>query len=117
MIGQGCIASLPVCNLASFTASGNRGVLMRKSGFRFVTVSSLFVLLSAVVASGQELTPMGGEFLVPVVTTGAQYNPAVDIATEGGFVVTWNSSHDGSGLGVFARRFGSTGQPLAGEFL
>ena len=41
----------------------------------------------------------------------------VDMESDGGFVVAWNSANqDGSGNGVFARRFDAAGASVAGEF-
>jgi hypothetical protein len=56
--------------------------------------------------------PLGAEFQVNTYTTGSQGRPAV-AADATGFVVTWQSggypgSQDGSGNGVFARRFRTT---------
>jgi hypothetical protein len=51
--------------------------------------------------------PRGAEFQVNGYTTGEQVLPAVASSPSGNFVVSWNSvGQDGSGLGVFARRFG-----------
>jgi len=59
----------------------------------------------------------GGEFQVNTYTTGYQTRAAVAVAPAGNFVVTWDSyGQDGSGLGVFARRFDSAGTPGGGEF-
>jgi hypothetical protein len=67
-------------------------------------------------------TRVGGEFQVNTYTTGNQFSAAVAMDSSGGFVVAWtsgtyyNNAPDGSGYGVFARRFASTGTPLGGEF-
>jgi hypothetical protein len=58
----------------------------------------------------------GVEFQVNLYTTGQQSSAAVALSAAGDFVVTWNSYQDGSGIGVFARRFSRLGDPLAGEF-
>ena len=53
------------------------------------------------------------DFQVNTYTTYYQYHPAVGVAPSGDFVVTWDSEHqDGSGYGIFARRFASTGVAL-----
>ena len=53
------------------------------------------------------------DFQVNTYTTDYQYEPSVGVATSGDFVVTWTSyGQDGSGNGIFARRFASTGSPL-----
>jgi len=61
--------------------------------------------------------PLGGEFQVNTVTMGNQARPSIAVDGSGNFVVTWNSyGQDGSGYGVFGRRFDSGGAPLGGEF-
>jgi hypothetical protein len=59
---------------------------------------------------------LGAEFQVNTHTASAQYMPAVAAAADGDFVVTWEGDdRDGSGLGVFARRFSRAGDALASE--
>ena len=62
--------------------------------------------------------PLGSEFQINTYTTNSQGSPAVARAGAGDFVVVWRSSggQDGSGDGVFGRRFNSAGAPLGGEF-
>ena len=61
--------------------------------------------------------PAGSEFQVNTHTTNAQVAPALAVDGSGGFVVTWESNlQDGSGEGIFGRRFDSAGVPLGGEF-
>jgi hypothetical protein len=58
----------------------------------------------------------GAEFQVNSYTTSYQYFPAV-AALANGFVVVWTSNgQDGSGYGVFGRRFDASGTPQGGEF-
>jgi hypothetical protein len=48
---------------------------------------------------------------------GIQRFPTISQDSSGGFVVAWEvSSVDGSGYGVFARRFDSSGSALGAEF-
>jgi hypothetical protein len=59
----------------------------------------------------------GVEFQVNVYTTGSQSYPKIAADDSGDFVVTWLSEEqDGSGMGVFARRFSSSGSRIGGEF-
>ncbi len=59
---------------------------------------------------------LGAELHVTLFTMAAQGAPAVAVDTGGSFVVVWQSSGpDGSGYGVFARRFSSAGNPVGGE--
>jgi hypothetical protein len=58
----------------------------------------------------------GGEFQVNTHTTADQQNPAVAIDGSGDFVVAWESAgQDGSGVGVFGRRYDSAGSPQGSE--
>jgi len=53
------------------------------------------------------------EFQVNAHTTSSQRFPSVGVAPSGDFVVSWQSYlQDGSGSGIFARRFASAGAPL-----
>ncbi len=83
-------------------------------------MTKLFVLtvvttLLCPLASVAQLVPSGAEFQVTVHTAGGQDYPASAMAGDGSFVVAWDGD-DGYGGGVFARRFGSAGQALGGEF-
>ncbi len=61
--------------------------------------------------------PLGGELQVNAYTTGTQYGPSVGMDGAGNFTVAWVSvSQDGSGLGLFARRYNAAGTPLGGDF-
>lgn len=55
--------------------------------------------------------PLGAAITVNTVTGGDQTLPSVGIATDGAFVVTWQSPDD-DGLGIFARRFASDGEAV-----
>ena len=67
--------------------------------------------------------PLGPEFLVNTYTTGDQsypilLAPTVALSDFNSFVVAWDSvGQDGSGSGVFARRFDVAGNPAGAEFL
>ncbi|HIN69502.1 MAG TPA: calcium-binding protein, partial [Methylococcales bacterium] len=55
---------------------------------------------------------VGSEFQVNTYTTGIQSKPSTTALSDGGFVVTWESSdsQDGSSYGVYAHRYDSDGQ-------
>ncbi|MGH7898352.1 MAG: hypothetical protein ACREQQ_10395, partial [Candidatus Binatia bacterium] len=60
---------------------------------------------------------LGSEFPVNSYTSGAQRRSSVSSHAAGGFVVAWNSDgQDGSGYGVFAQRFDSSGAHVGAEF-
>ena len=62
--------------------------------------------------------PLGSQFTVATYTNGGQRHPTVDVTSSGEFVVAWESGvpQDGSGHGVFAQRYSSSGAPLGSEF-
>jgi hypothetical protein len=62
----------------------------------------------------------GLEFKVSTTLAGFQRNTAVAMDADGDFVVTWKYEHSGPNPGfvsVMARRYGSDGAPVTGEFL
>src|SRR5439155_4866196 len=59
----------------------------------------------------------GGEFRVNTTTSGDQLDPAVAMDAAGNFLISWTSiGQDGSGAGIYARRFSASGIPLGSEF-
>jgi VCBS repeat-containing protein len=58
----------------------------------------------------------GGEFRVNTTTTNDQKSPDVAMDGDGNFIVIWKSFQDGSGFGIYAQRYDSTGAALDGEF-
>jgi hypothetical protein len=61
--------------------------------------------------------PQTDELMVNTFTVGLQEDPAVVMDASGRFVVTWSSGdQDGSGSGVFARRYDAAGTPFTPEF-
>ena len=64
-------------------------------------------------------TAIGGEFQVNTHTAFHQTDSRVTGTGDGGFLVTWtstDSAQDGSGYGVFAQRFNSSGTKVGAEF-
>lgn len=50
-------------------------------------------------------------------TANTQFNTGVVSLADGGFVVTWSSNaQDGSGYGIYARRYDADADPVGGEF-
>jgi hypothetical protein len=65
-------------------------------------------------ASGREL---GGEFRVNATTADSQFGVIVAADADGDLIFTWASvGQDGSGHGIYARRFTAAGVPIGGEF-
>jgi hypothetical protein len=74
-----------------------------------------FLIVSAIVSTGAWAQPVtvGYELHVNTYTTSHQGSPKVALTGTGRFVLVWQSdAQDGSGDGVFARRFNNTGAPL-----
>lgn len=60
---------------------------------------------------------VGSELRVNTSTSGFQTAPAVTGLANGGYVVSWQSAgQDGSGSGIFAQRYDSSGVPAGSEF-
>lgn len=59
----------------------------------------------------------GGEILVANSTAGNQKDPRISMAPNGNFVIAWaDQALDGSGFGIFGRRFSAAGSPIAASF-
>lgn len=59
---------------------------------------------------------VGGEVLVNTETAGPQDRPAITALSDGGWVVTWDSSgQDGDGYGVFQQAYNADGTVRGGE--
>lgn len=58
-------------------------------------------------------SPIGSEFLVNTVTVGDQRSPTIAMDSFGNFIIAWQSP-DGSGTGVFARRYFNDGSVVDG---
>ena len=66
---------------------------------------------------GSAGAPLGTEFRVNTYTTGNQRNASVASDADGNVVVVWQSdAQDGSSMGIFGQRYGSTGGPRGTEF-
>ncbi|MGH8631791.1 MAG: hypothetical protein ACREU7_13640, partial [Burkholderiales bacterium] len=72
---------------------------------------------AAGIAAADILVSLTGEIPVNTTTSNSQDNAAVAMDADGDFVVAWvSNSQDGSGYGVFARRFNVDGTPATAEF-
>ena len=65
----------------------------------------------------QEGNSVGDEFPVNTYTDSLQSSPSVAALSDGGFVVTWQSSgQDGSSYGVYGQRYDQAGNSVGDEF-
>jgi S-layer family protein len=61
--------------------------------------------------------PAGGEVQIDSWSADSEHRPQVAVEPDGDFVVVWESrGQDGSGLGLFGRRFDAAGAPRGSEF-
>ena len=58
----------------------------------------------------------GSEFKVNTYTTFDQYDASITTLSNGGFVVSWASLQDGSGLGIYAQCYDANGVAQGSEF-
>ncbi|MHC0062630.1 beta strand repeat-containing protein [Nostoc sp. UIC 10890] len=59
----------------------------------------------------------GSEFRVNDTITDSQSNPTIAMDADGDFVISWQSyGQDGSGFGIYAQRYNSTGAAQGSEF-
>jgi len=62
--------------------------------------------------------PLGGEFHVNSFTPNQQRYPAIAASGSNNFLVVWDTDgQDGSGRGIFGRRFSAAGLPVGSEFM
>ena len=111
---------------SQFTSSESRGsthaVAVARDGSHVVVWSSLNQDGSGWGVYGQRFdaagNAIGSEFLINQSTTNDQKNATVAMNGRGDFVVAWTSvNQDGSGSGVYARRYDAAGTALGNEFL
>lgn len=61
---------------------------------------------------------VGSEFLVNTTVINNQSNPSIASASDGSFIMAWQSSdQDGSGGGIYAQRYDSSGNADGSEFV
>ena len=110
-----------VADLPNRDSRGGLALAMDGSG-NFVVLWSVRHGEKRFDGDGKELSPSsvegeatrGNEFQINDQTTGNQKNPNVGMDREGNFVVVWQSSgQDGSGEGIFAKRYDAQGRELA----
>ncbi|WP_417525568.1 beta strand repeat-containing protein, partial [Marinovum sp.] len=59
---------------------------------------------------------VGGEVIVNTTVTGTQFDPAIAVAADGSYVITYTSdSGDGSSDAILSQRFDATGTPVGTE--
>ena len=91
---------------------GRTAFLMRRA-----SRLTLALLVMAPPGVGWAQDPDGAEFRINVNTTAAALRSAVAADANGDFIVFWQGyEQDGSGSGVFGRRFDASGAPKGPEF-
>ena len=88
---------------------------MPTSAARLASFALLATIAGARSTPAQVLVRAGGEFQVNTRTAGGETVPEVAKDADGDFVVVWHEV-DGSGGGIFARRFNSAGTALGSDF-
>jgi len=74
--------------------------------------------ISSNAVSIQQSLGMLGETLVNTTTSFEQSSPSVTALADGGWLVSWQSSHqDGSGFGIYQQRYASDGSKISNETL
>lgn len=59
----------------------------------------------------------GSEFRVNTISGNSQANPSIAMDSNGNFVIAWESvGQDGSGFGIYAKRYDNAGVPQGSEF-
>ncbi|MCU0963103.1 MAG: proprotein convertase P-domain-containing protein, partial [Pirellulaceae bacterium] len=75
------------------------------------------IQLNYATVSGARLVASGVDQRVGSFGTGQQHEPAVAADADGDYVIIWTADgQDGSGTGIYARRYNPAGVPLSGEF-
>ena len=59
---------------------------------------------------------LGDEFQVNTYTVDKQVWPQIMPLNDGGFIISWSSEQDGSGYGIYAQRYDSSGNTVGSEF-
>ncbi len=121
---ESLVNTSPANSQSTFSESrgSTRAVALANDGSNVVVWSSLNQDGSGWGVYGQRFdatgTKVGTEFQINETTTNDQKFAAVAMNGRGDFVVSWTSvNQDGSGNGVYARRFNSTGSAVGNEFL
>ena len=79
---------------------------------------TLFTLASLLLASiiYSQVSTIGAETQVNTTVANSQQNPAIAVDLNDIFVIVWESlNQDGSGYGIYAQRYKSTGGEQTGE--
>jgi hypothetical protein len=115
--------------IAGLSPGGYRLVTGVQTGWALTTPPMTAVAAAGATTSGllagarttvvpPSLAPAGGEAQLNATTAGAQSTPAVAAFPDGSYIAVWTSANqDGSGSGVYGRRFAADNAPLGGEFL
>ena len=98
---------------------GHSPAIARRHAFIGILVGLVaVVMVSTAFALSIKGTPVGGETQANNHIASDQANPSIASDASGNFVVVWQSDgQDGSGFGVYARMFDTTGSPKGSEFI
>jgi hypothetical protein len=109
--------------LVNQTIAGDQekpAVAMNGSGGGVVVWASMtglqtnYDVMARKIQNGQ---PADDEFMVNTFTEFSQTNPDVAVASDGSFIIVWDSWYqDGGDRGVYAQRFDASGNPVGNEF-
>lgn len=78
--------------------------------------TALFALAGAANLAAEQPIWIGPELQLNVTTAGSQTSPALAALPDGGFFAAWQSAgQDGSGAGVYGRRYAANGSAIGGE--
>ncbi|MEM7482836.1 MAG: hypothetical protein AAF481_16810 [Acidobacteriota bacterium] len=94
----------------------DRLLSVSRSSLRCSLLLLLLASLAAATPAGAQVVPSGGEFPVNQETLDEQNDQRLAVAPDGTFALVWESfGQDGSGEGIFLRRFAADGTPLGDE--
>ncbi|SFI18346.1 cadherin repeat domain-containing protein [Planctomicrobium piriforme] len=115
------IGSEAVVNTTTFGAQLNAATAVSANGDYVVTWQSEAANGGDDDISAQRYSAsgvaIGSEFIVNLTTIGTQHSPSIAMDAAGDFVITWVSEfQDGSGEGIYARRYNFVGVPVGTEF-
>lgn len=110
-----------IVNTTEFGQQRNPDIAMNADGDQVVVWMNISLFGDTMSIRGQRIDSggvyQGSEFLINTTNTDYMGYPSVAMAYDGSFVVVWQSlDQDGSGQGIFAQRYTSSGATEGSEF-